>query len=232
MTKNQENKLTMYEAVLATLTANSENTKVVPAFAPAIQEFAEVVGKIKSKTIEMRGVLAGVGADKENAEDALIESLVKICSALSDFARRAKDNALAEKAKVNESGLRRMRDTDLVSKATAIHATATEVLSNLADFGITQTMLTDLNAQINAFNAALGAREGGVAERSAVRIALAELFDNADGTLKMDLDKLIELVKKDAPQFYNAYYGARVIKDLGHRSRPKAETTPKTEPVK
>ena len=71
-----------------------------------------------------------------------------------------------------------------------------------------------------------------MAERSAARIALAELFDNADETLKKDLDKLIELVKKDAPQFYNAYYAARVIKDLGHRSRPKAETPLETEPVK
>jgi hypothetical protein len=119
-----------------------------------------------------------------------------------------------------------MRDTDLVSKATAIHATATEVISSLADFGITAATLTDLSSQISAFDASLGAREGGVAERSAARIALAELFDKADETLKKDLDKLIELVKKDAPQFYNAYYGARVIKDLGHRSKPKAETPP------
>jgi hypothetical protein len=174
----------------------------------------------------MYGTLAGVGADKENAEDTLIESLVKITAALSAYARRAKDNALAEQAKVNESGLRRMRDTDLVSKATAIHGIAAGVLTNLADFGINQTMLTDLSAQISAFNTALGAREGGVAERSAARIALAELFNHADEVLKADLDKLIELVKKDAPQFYNAYYGARVIKDLGYRSKPKAETPP------
>jgi len=158
MTKNQENKLTMYEAVQALL-----------------------------------GVRAGKVAAKNQAEDELLNVLVPVASALLVHGGRQKQIDLREKANVSGSALRKMRDTELEGK-------------------------------IKAFSASIGQRESSVAGRVGARANLLELFDVADRTLTDELDRMMELLRGSQTQFYNEYFAARVIKDLGarHRAAPPA----------
>jgi hypothetical protein len=85
-------------------------------------------------------------------------------------------------------------------------------------------MLTDLEGKIQAFSSSIGQRESSVAERMGARGNLMELFDVADKTLTEELDRLMELVRGSQTQFYNEYFAARVIKDLGTRHRPARVT--------
>jgi len=57
-----------------------------------------------------------------------------------------------------------------------------------------------------------------------------EKFDEADSILTEQLDALIELVRKTNTLFYDQYYSARVIKDLGTPQKTEEVKTP--EPVK
>lgn len=223
MTKNQENKLTMYEATHSTLQDNASVTATVPAFKPAIQEFGGKLGELKNMALEVKTSFVGKNADKKTTEAILIGSLIKTTSAMQSLAHRTNNQTLAEKAKITESQLRHSRDTDLMIQATGIHTAALEVVDQLKDFGITAANLDELNSQISAFHQALGKREGGMAQRGAARNALINLFSRIDTILRQDLDKLVELVKTDHPQFYDAYQKSRIIKHLGIRSRPTAE---------
>jgi hypothetical protein len=226
MTKNQENKLTMYEAIHSILQDNASVTATVPAFQPALQEFGAKLGELKNMALEVKTAFVGKNADKKTTEAVLIGSLIKVTSAMQAIAHRTRNQTLAEKAKITESQLRHSRDTDLMIQATGIHAAALEVADQLKDFGITAANLDELSSQIAAFHQALGKREGGMAQRGAARNALADLFTGIDTILRQDLDKLMELLKTDHPQFYDAYQKSRVIKHLGIRTRPGTEPPP------
>jgi hypothetical protein len=226
MTNNQENKLTMYEAVQTLLDANGDKTTGNPAFAGAVGRFRSTVEGIKGKSSELEAAGVGRASAKVQAEDQLVSTLMPIASALFVHAGVSSNAELKQKADVSESALRRIRDTDLVAKASALLRTANQYASALGDFGVTPAMLTECQTKLDAFNASIGQRESGAAERVAARTNLLELFDVADKTLNEELDRLMELVRGSQTQFYNEYFAARVIKDLGVRHRPAQATAP------
>jgi hypothetical protein len=118
-------------------------------------------------------------------------------------------------------------------KAELIKAEAQKLLADLTAYKITEDTLAELQEKIDAFGAALGGKDTGFANRSALRKALTEKFDAADSILTEQIDSLIELIRKNNTLFYNQYFAARVIKDLGMGK--KIEEKPAeaiTEPVK
>ncbi len=60
-------------------------------------------------------------------------------------------------------------------------------------------------------------------------MALTELFAKADELLKDEADGIVEVVKETQADFYNQYFSARVIKDLGG-SHTKPDDEDKTPP--
>ena len=230
MTNSHENKLTMYEAVHSLLEANKEKTAGLPAFAGSIASFRESVQSIKGKSREVDEAATGRTAAKNQAEDELVSVVIPVASALFVHAGAQKDLPLREKASVSETSLRRLRDTELASKASSMLSLANERATALGTYGITPAMLNDLQVKITTFSGAIGERESGVAERVGARVNLFELFDVADKTLSEELDPLMELVRGSQRQFYNEYFAARVIKDLGTRHRPAQEGTAKPNP--
>jgi hypothetical protein len=230
MTNNQENKLTMYEAVQSLLDANSDKTTAVPAFAGTIAKLKGTLQGIKSKATEVEGASAGKVATKNQAEDELLNVLMPVSSALFVLGGAQKDLELKEKANVSESALRKMRDTELVGKASLLLSLANQRAKALGGYGISPEMLTDLEGKISSFSASIGQRESSVAERVGARANLLELFDVADRTLTEELDRMMELVRGSQTQFYNEYFAARVIKDLGTRHRPAQQDSSKPNP--
>jgi hypothetical protein len=182
---------------------------------------------IKRKSSELEGPGMGKVAAKVQAEDQLVGALIPIASALFVHAGARKDPELKQKSDISETALRRVRDTELVAKASSLLKTANQYASALGDFGVTPAMLTECQSKLDAFNASIGQSESGAAERVAARTNLLELFDVADKTLTEELDRLMELVRGSQTQFYNEYFAARVIKDLGVRHRPVQVTASK-----
>ena len=230
MLKSQENKRTMYESILALLTANAAKTATVPAFVASETSFRDVVSQIAGKSLEYNQATAGKLDAKRSAGDALISATLAMAAGVFAFARKQKDAEMKAKADVGASQLRFMRDTELITQANAILGLITANLQSLADFGITQARATDYQSKIAVFTAALGSRESSVAERAGARTSLADLFKQADDILREELDQLMELLRASEPQFYTEYFTARVIKDLGLRHRAKANADAPAQP--
>jgi hypothetical protein len=220
MNKEQENKLTMYEAVLTILNNNGAAIDAIPALAELKDEFVTLVGNIRVKGIEKREATAGKTATKQAAEDAMIPVLLGVASAVYTYARRVNNSEMQAISNVRESKLRKIRDTELVSIATSIHTQATANAAALGDYGITAPMLADLQTKISAFATAIGGREGGVAMQVGATTALTSMFDEADDKLVEDIDRLMEQVRSTDVDLYNEYFAARVIKDIGVRHEP------------
>ncbi|MBI3365892.1 MAG: hypothetical protein HY033_13420 [Ignavibacteriae bacterium] len=229
LNKTQENKLTMYEAVLSLMGSNGTVVTGVPALKEAKDSFDATVQQIKVKGRERHEATAGKTATKQQAEDALVASLMEIASALYSFAWKAGRNDVKEIADVTETKLRRMRDTELESRAKSIHEKATADASGLANYNITAEKISNLQGRIADFGSALGERESSAAGRTGLTTTLTTLFDQADEILAEDLDRLMETVRDANNDFYNTYFSARVIKDTGIRHK-KAEPAPPPTP--
>ena len=76
---------------------------------------------------------------------------------------------------------------------------------------------------------ASGKKNTGFTDHVAIRKTLSELFDKADDLLREESDAIVEVLKETKLSFYNQYFAARVIKDLGG-SHTKPEDEDKTPP--
>jgi hypothetical protein len=222
MSKFVENKLSMYEGTGTLLKANAGKLAAIPALAAAAEDFADVVGRIKAKGLEVDNASAGKAQKKANAEEELLDALLPVSSALSAMAAVSKDPELKARVVVTEAQLRKMRDTDLAKKADGIYQAGVEKLAAAADFGITQEMLTELDAKSKAFSQAMGERESSVGQRIGARSAMMDLYDEADAILTGRLDNLMGLLRKKEAQFCEEYNSTRVIRDAGLRHKPVA----------
>ena len=231
MNKAQENKLTMHESVDSLLNNNAEKTAEIPAFDVSITSFRADLAELKKKSLVYENATAGKSESKWSAEDDLIESLLPVASALNVIAMRNKNPELREIANVTETFLRRLRDTELVSKSKAVLAAGNENAAELVKFGITAERITDLGAKIDAYEKSIGGRESSVAERMGARQGVIELFAKVDDDLE-ELDNLMELVRTKYPDFYNEYQAARTVKETGVRHRKAEPAPPNTTPQK
>ena len=184
-----------------------------------------MVGKIKVKAGEKAEATSGKTAAKYLAEDELIMAVMPVAGSLVIFGRRTNDMTLKEKAAVTESGLRKMRDTELSTKARSIYELAASRAVDLEPIGVTAAKLTALKGKIDSYDEKSMARESSVSERMGASQSLVDLFKEADGLLDEEIDGFMEHLRGDYPQFYNEYFAARQIKDVGTRHRP-AEPAP------
>ncbi len=230
MTKDDENRLTMLEGVTSLLTGNRSKL-TLGALLNAQERLEAVTLKIKEKVRETMTATSGKTLMKAGAEDALLGLLVPIAMALRAYGHIVGDQEIASKSKVTESELRYMRDTELVARARTIHELCVESLGEVGEYGISEAKLVSLKEKIDAFEGAIGERESSMARRKGARSSLYESFAEAMGILENQIDNLMEVYKASDTQFYNEYWEARVIKDIGQRHKVRLEE-PAAQPTK
>lgn len=127
---------------------------------------------------------------------------------------------------VTKTVLVKLRENDLVIKALAIKDALTANAALLADYLITPEKITNLANSITDFQNAADTKDTGFVNRVAAREKLDKLFDEADDLLLDQMDGMMEVFKNTDTDFYNAYFSARVIKDLGTRKVVKETPAP------
>lgn len=231
MNKRNENKLTSYEGILSLLEDNSAKVQSVAGFSDTVTEFSGVVAGIKAKSIEVESVASGKTSSKYNAEDALVECLLPVCSALYLFGRKQNDPKITVRALTTETKLRYLRDTELASFGNAIAEMAAVNSQGIAGFGISAEKTADLKARAEAYSASIGARESSIADRKGARESLNSLFAKADELLNEEIDHFMEILRPTETEFYNKYFAGRIIKDTGVRHRQNNEAPADAAPA-
>ncbi len=229
MTKIHENKMTMYVGVREILNHYPEIVQALPAFKTAQADFNQQIEAILTKSKEKDALTAGKTTNKNEACSRLVNTVVSVSSSVYTHAVETGNNELKALTNLRKSHLQRARDTRIIQISEAIHETATRLIADLARYGVQPETLTDLHKQIQDYKQAFGDREQSVAHRKTARLALQELFREADTILKSRLDRLMENFKTTHPEFYGAYHAVRRIKRLAGVRRAKKEGEEKKE---
>jgi hypothetical protein len=225
MNKKQENKLTMYEGLLVLLQLNSARTQAIAGLADRVTEFAGFVSAIKSKWVEVDIASVGKVAAKYDAQEVLIAALVPACAALYVLGRTQNNMEIRGRTNISETKLHGMRDTELATFSAALADLATENAPALEPLGFDAEKLAALKTKVETYGVSIGAQEVGVTDRKGARTTMNELFDEVDELLHEEVDRLMEVLRPLEAELCNKYFSARVVKDLGIRHRPVAETT-------
>lgn len=229
MNRHETNKFNMFKAVTAVFEQNSSAAAEYPALGETFTQFKGVLAEIDATDKKFITSIDGKTITKNLLEDELIDELMPVKAALYAYAVKNKNEELKALTGDSESALKRMRDPEFLKKGELIKGEASKHLADLAVYKITEALLTELQGKIDAFAAALDGKDTGFASRSALRKALSDKFDEADIILNEQMDTLIELVRKSNTLFYDQYFAARGIKDLG--AGKKEEEKP-AEPAK
>jgi hypothetical protein len=231
MRTSQSNKLSMYDTVLKFLKGQIAKVNTVVQFVLSLTTFETAVQNIKDKEKERQTASTGKTDAKHIAEEDLISLTANIAAGLFAYARKTNKPELKALTDITESKLGKLKDTDLASKCMQIYDAAKTAENEIDDYGVTTAMITELKTQVEAYQNIVGDRDASAAKRTGAGLTLVEMFNKADDILVEELDKFVDKFKAKDIEFYEGYYAARSIKDLGGshgKSNGKDQKTPDT----
>ncbi len=211
MTKKQEVKLNMYNAVISYCDDNTGTTETIPAFATTLTAFKAEVNAINSTAQLEAQVITGIAINKADLKKSLCTSGESLAAALYAYATAEEDPVLQEKSKYSYSDLIKLKDDEVAIIVQNLHNDAIAIVASLAPYGVTAATLEALNDLIEEYSDSVSAPRNAAALRKTYVAQLVTLFKECDTILKAQLDKLAVQFKSSNPEFYNTYKNNRKI---------------------
>lgn len=207
-----ENRLTMVTTTTGVITKYNEVWADHVAFARGVTAL-----QAEQETIDEQAQTAagksGAASAKKLALEALGKSGEEIIGAVLAYANEHALPELAAKVNYAPSDFISGNARKIVSRANTVHAAATEVLADLADYRITAAKLTAFKKRIEAYDSVKTSPREDIVQRSAANQLLPQLIRTSVNILRDQLDGLMVQFKSEHPNFYEEYFSARSIVD-------------------
>ena len=231
MNKKRENVKSANKAVEAVLTENAEVVSGNPALNDGVIRFRSDFKSCEQTEEDFNSAMDGKTAAKHDTEDALITAVYPVSRSLRSLSKKVKNPALFSATDVEGYEIERMRDTERLDFGKTIVKKAAENAEGLAAYNVTSEQLTTLQEKVDAYEKALKAQGGAMANKSSeydsLKVAVRKVEDDL-----LDIDDIMEQVKEGHPKFYDAYFAARRVKALGTRHNKPPENPPPNPPSK
>jgi hypothetical protein len=226
MKKNQNNKFSMYLAVLKICRENNSVWNNLPAFAASFTDYENSIGKIEF-ALEMQGKnIKGVSGTKYAVIKTCIDGALLVAGALCAFASDMNDLALKARINFKKSSIKSEREIVTLQRCKLLYDEAQSRINLLGDYGVTPAVLDDFQLKINAFASYVSAPRIAIVERKGATDEISKMIARIDGILKSKMDKLIESFRATRPEFFRLYFDSRIIVDAGMHHKPSTETNP------
>lgn len=213
LTARQEAKFNMYRATETHIADNATIIAANPAFQTAFNKFKTNNVAISGTAQQKSGALTGIAVDKTNFRETLCQTAAKIAGYIYAYASANNNNTLKNEMNLPVTKIRRARDEELAPRCQNIHDRGVELLTELADFGVTAPILANLQTAITNYAAEIPKPRTALSGRKTVTANLAAIFRENDDILKNQMDKLIEIFREDNPDFVQTYESNRIIID-------------------
>jgi hypothetical protein len=220
MNDRQNAKLSMYQLVYNTCLEYAPVYSGAPVFLSSLEALNQGIARIReTERQQAEAEVKGPTLEKAGVEDFLIQSLLKVGSAVYVYAFENGDTDLLIKSNLNKSMLHRMENNVLLVTANEIAAIVTLLIQKLGGYGINQTDLDELASYTAAFESLIVKPRTTIDKHKLYTQNLIRRFSETDSILYDKLDKLINLFKTSSPDFYHNYKIARNIINTSVRKR-------------
>jgi hypothetical protein len=211
MTKDQEDTLNMYQATDSVLQSNNSVWTGNVEFSAAVDTLEDNIDTIGDLAEQQEEDNTGVTADKQVAREKLEKDTYTVGSIVVFYASDTNNRKLKKKVDFTKTELAYARDTALPRKSKAVHKAASDNAVALAAYGLTPLMITNLQSSIDAYVGKIDLPREALAETSAATEQLPGIYTATNKLLEEQLDKGMELYRETEPDFYTAYFNARII---------------------
>lgn len=213
MDTQQENFLTMCVTTQETTNANNSSWSGLAAFGNKYSVFNSKVSELNSlKEIQEKN-LTGFAKDKSNKKNLMIDKAIKIIAGVKAFALDKNIPVILNEVSYTKSDLVIARDEEVAGKCQVVHDRANSVISELSDYGIVVSDLTELQNFIGNYSASSQLPAAKVDERAAVTARMADVIDELKEVLGV-MDNLVITLKDSQPHFAEKFKNSRTIAEL------------------
>jgi hypothetical protein len=214
MKTKQENRFSMYLAVVDFCEKNTSVTTTLPNFSINLSKLKTTCEQIHVIVEVQAADLSGTTAGKNDSRENLVVLGADTSRKLVAYATLVKNQKLLKEIKYTESDLRHLPDTTLADVVKLIYDRAQTHLASLASYQITAETQAALLQAIDDYKLALPApRVEKVSQVQATK-QLAALFATGDEALAA-MDVVVEIVRLTEPDFYAGYKSVRKIIESG-----------------
>lgn len=223
MNTQQTNKLNMYKAVATVLEENRSKWVSLPIVEEIFKEFNALLDELRTLGAQQVKKTTGVTQSKAGKKDAMAKKAADLAASAYAYAIRQQKPELQSKFDYASSEIRSVDDNNAIHIAQSIVEEAEPLLAELAAFGVSAEEISELKMLIEDFADSIGEKSSVKSGRVSTTKSLNTLFKEVDTLLKKQLDKLLSRLAESQPEFYQTYKNARVILDLGTRSKKPKE---------
>jgi hypothetical protein len=214
MKTKQENRFSMYLAVVDFCEKNTSVTTTLPNFSINLSKLKTTCEQIHVIVEVQAADLSGTTSGKNDSRENLVVLGADTSRKLVAYATLVKNQKLLKEIKYTESDLRHLPDTTLADVVKLIYDRAQTHLASLASYQITAETQAALLQAIDDYKLALPApRVEKVSQVQATK-QLAALFATGDEALAA-MDVVVEIVRLTEPDFYAGYKSVRKIIESG-----------------
>jgi hypothetical protein len=216
MKKTTLNKRSMFGSVHTVLTANQAIWSSVPAFGSAVNLFENKLTILDTKLSEQSVAMTGVTREKQEQLNRLSEKMILAHNALYLYGKETASIILQERNRTSQSELLRLTIGRAKVHGNDLKNDLAAFGSALEAYGITQTFVSDLIAQIDGLPELIESSRIALLHRKGATRAIDEVEAKLTEILRDQMDRMILVFKSDHPQFVSDYQDARAL--INHRN--------------
>ncbi|TYP74204.1 hypothetical protein [Aquimarina intermedia] len=211
MTKQQINKLDMYQAVQTYLDTNTKKWSAIPKLLEFKNELDQLLINLHEDSKNQEGAKLYLGSNKVAQKRIVAEKADILNDILEAYAAIEEKKGLEQKAAKSFSELYKLRNQDFILVINETISLLEVHLKALAIYGVTAEQITDLKTSLDGFLELHGQPRQYRIESKQATMSLSELFDQLTELLTNKLDKILKSFKRTDSNFYNGYEAARII---------------------
>jgi hypothetical protein len=231
MNRDQLNVTDMASTVSAYMAKNQSLWQDIKAITATVKDVDASLAQIADADKKQKTPTTGAAQDKASARSRYEDQILLIADQLAALGAATKNGELSAQADLTLSGLDKLAADELIATGERISELAGANLAALADYGIEQDDVTELDNQTKAFGKVKTEPRQAVVERKKQTDALPALIATLRSILRQRLDKQMTTFKRSNAEFYAGYVAARVIVDRGGAAK-KPAPAPTPAPTK
>ena len=225
MERFQENHLSMFKTVDI---ATENHATVIDAILPlksARTELKQIIVNLGNAVQKQSTNISGYTEEKKQRRQKMTDQTFVVGQLVSAFAIAKNMTALDAEVNFPASTLNRMQDDEVGEICNNVYLKAKEYLADLADYGITTTVLNELKELIDNYNSKTQLNKVTLDQKSEQTKIIAQLIKDGKALLTNSFDKLMLILRNTNPEAYNAYVAARNSMPKRHAKKSNGEVT-------
>ena len=196
MNATQQNRLSMFLAVLGVMDKYHAAWSTMTALAEIVTRLTNFTTAIQDKTGVQGTPLTGIAGGKRRTRMDMIQQALAIAGDLQALATKTNDSALEGKVAMELSDLVRLNDTLVAPRCQQVHYLANTNAAALVPYGVAAADITTLQTAIDAYTAVLTKPREAVIGRTEVTGAIAQDEDAANTLLQNELDPVMRKLRR------------------------------------